>query len=54
MREGLGNTTKDVAEYKALILGLYLAVRKGYKHIHVIGDSLLVINQVRFILGLYK
>jgi len=37
-----------VAEYRALILGLKQAIKKGFKHIIVKGDSELVINQVSF------
>jgi len=47
-REGLGCQTKAVAEYRALILGLKQAIKKGSKHIIVKGDSELVINQVSF------
>ncbi|KAK2419744.1 Polynucleotidyl transferase, ribonuclease H superfamily protein [Trifolium repens] len=44
-REGLGNQTSYVAEYRALILGLKKASMKGFKHIAVKGDSDFVINQ---------
>ncbi|XP_024641757.2 uncharacterized protein Mb2253c-like [Medicago truncatula] len=46
-REGLGYQTNNVAEYRALILGLKQAVRKGYRNITVYGDSELVINQLK-------
>ncbi|PNX77515.1 hop-interacting protein thi034, partial [Trifolium pratense] len=45
LREGVGTATNNVAEYRALILGLKQALKKGYKHIRVQGDSLLVCNQ---------
>ncbi|XP_004489328.1 uncharacterized protein [Cicer arietinum] len=51
LREGVGIQTNNVAEYRALILGLKQAIKKGYKHIHVQGDSLLVCNQIQ---GLWK
>ncbi|CAK8533684.1 unnamed protein product [Lathyrus sativus] len=51
LREGVGTATSNVAEYRALILGLKKALKKGYKHICVKGDSLLVCNQIQ---GLWK
>jgi len=42
----LGYQTNNVAEYRALILGLNQAIQKGYMNIIVQGDSQLVINQV--------
>ncbi|WCJ20913.1 RNase H family protein [Euphorbia peplus] len=51
LREGLGTATNNVAEYRALILGLKHALRKGYKHIRVRGDSNLVCMQIQ---GLWK
>lgn len=51
LREGVGSQTNNVAEYRGLILGLKQALKKGYKHIHVQGDSLLVCNQIQ---GLWK
>ncbi|WJX65459.1 hypothetical protein P8452_50122 [Trifolium repens] len=51
LREGVGTATNNIAEYRALILGLKQALKKGYKHIRVQGDSLLVCNQIR---GLWK
>lgn len=50
LREGVGTQTNNVAEYRSLILGLKYALKKGYKHIVVQGDSLLVCNQVCYIL----
>ncbi|XP_019426841.1 PREDICTED: uncharacterized protein LOC109335189 isoform X1 [Lupinus angustifolius] len=47
LREGVGIQTNNVAEYRGLILGLKQALKNGYKHIRVQGDSLLVCNQVQ-------
>jgi ribonuclease HI len=47
LREGLGITTNNAAEYRALILGLDYAAKKGFKHIRAQGDSKLVCNQVK-------
>nr|XP_029119109.1 uncharacterized protein LOC105057868 isoform X2 [Elaeis guineensis] len=47
LREGLGVTTNNVAEYRALILGMKYALKKGYKQIRVQGDSNLVCMQVQ-------
>ncbi|XP_058778707.1 uncharacterized protein LOC131652767 [Vicia villosa] len=51
LREGVGTATNNVAEYRALILGLKQALEKGFKHVCVKGDSLLVCNQIQ---GLWK
>lgn len=51
LREGVGIATNNVAEYRALILGLKFALKKGFKHIRVQGDSNLVVMQVQ---GLWK
>ncbi|WCJ21707.1 RNase H family protein [Euphorbia peplus] len=51
LREGLGITTNNVAEYRAMILGLKCALEKGYTKIRVQGDSKLVCSQVQ---GLWK
>lgn len=51
LREGVGIATNNVAEYRALILGLDYALKKGFKHIRVQGDSNLVVMQVQ---GLWK
>ncbi|KAK0573493.1 hypothetical protein LWI29_008909 [Acer saccharum] len=42
LREGVGIATNNVAEYRALILGLKYALEKGYTNINVQGDSKLV------------
>ncbi|CAB4296263.1 unnamed protein product [Prunus armeniaca] len=51
VREGLGSATNNVAEYRAVILGLKCALRKGFSKIVVQGDSKLVCMQVQ---GLWK
>ena len=45
--EGIGVTTNNVAEYKALIAGLELAQAKGVTDIEVYMDSKLVVFQVK-------
>lgn len=47
----IGCKTNNQAEYSALIFGLEGALKLGIKTLSVLGDSLLVINQVN---GLYK
>jgi ribonuclease HI len=47
----LGRTTNNVAEYRALLLGLERARELGADEIEVIGDSELIAKQVR---GEYK
>jgi len=51
LSEGVGIATNNVAEYRAVILGLKHALKKGYKHIRVQGDSKLVCMQIQ---GLWK
>ncbi|KAD7478877.1 hypothetical protein E3N88_02013 [Mikania micrantha] len=51
LREGLGIATNNVAEYRAIILGLRYALSKGFTSIRVLGDSKLVCMQVQ---GLWK
>lgn len=51
LREGVGIATNNVAEYRAVILGLKYALSKGFKKIRVRGDSKLVCMQVQ---GLWK
>ncbi|PHT61691.1 hypothetical protein T459_34456 [Capsicum annuum] len=46
LREGLGVATNNFAEYRGLILGPKFALKKGFKHIQVQGDSKLVCMQV--------
>ncbi|KAK9902438.1 hypothetical protein M0R45_001677 [Rubus argutus] len=47
LREGLGVATNNVAEYRAVILGLKYALEKGFTRIFVQGDSKLVCMQVQ-------
>jgi ribonuclease HI len=49
--ELLGRATNNVAEYRALLLGLAKARELGAEEIEVIGDSELIAKQVQ---GLYK
>lgn len=51
LQEGVGIATNNVAEYRALILGLKHALKSGIKHICVKGDSNLVCMQVQ---GIWK
>jgi ribonuclease HI len=43
----LGETTNNVAEYQAFILGLELALSLGVKNLHISADSLLVVQQLK-------
>jgi ribonuclease HI len=47
----IGETTNNVAEYRALLKGLELAAEHGAREVHVINDSELVARQVT---GAYK
>jgi ribonuclease HI len=49
--EKIGETTNNVAEYKALLKGIELAVAHGASELELIGDSELVVRQVE---GRYK
>lgn len=49
--ELLGTVTNNVAEYRALLLGLARARELGATEVEVVGDSELIAKQVR---GLYK
>src|SRR6476469_6339894 len=49
--ERIGKATNNVAEYRALLLGIELAREHGAEEIEVIGDSELIVKQVR---GVYK
>ncbi|KAL5542947.1 hypothetical protein UlMin_010657, partial [Ulmus minor] len=51
LREGIGIATNNVAEYRAIILGLKYALKRGFNKISVLGDSKLVCMQVQ---GLWK
>ena len=43
----LGETTNNVAEYQALILGLQMAREQGATRIQVLADSLLIVEQLK-------
>lgn len=43
---GIGATTNNVAEYRALVAGLELAVERGIREVDVYLDSKLVVSQV--------
>jgi ribonuclease HI len=47
----LGSVTNNVAEYRALLLGLECARDHGAREVEVVGDSELIARQVQ---GLYK
>lgn len=49
--ERIGETTNNVAEYRALLLGIELAREHGASEVELVGDSELVVRQVR---GEYK
>jgi ribonuclease HI len=49
--ERIGRATNNVAEYRALLLGIERAAALGAKEIELIGDSELVVRQVK---GEYK
>jgi hypothetical protein len=46
VREGVGIATNNVAEYRAMILGMRYALKKGFTSICIQGDSKLVCMQV--------
>jgi ribonuclease HI len=45
--QGIGRATNNVAEYKALIAGLELALERGVTDIEIFCDSELVVSQIR-------
>ena len=45
--ELIGETTNNVAEYRALLLGIGLAKELGAAEVELIGDSSLIAHQVR-------
>lgn len=49
--EALGHTTNNVAEYRALLLALQCAHKRGASNVAISSDSLLLVQQV---LGRYK
>jgi ribonuclease HI len=50
-KEFIGHCTNNIAEYKALILGLKGALAQGYQHLEIYLDSELLANQIN---GSYK
>ncbi|XP_061358705.1 uncharacterized protein LOC133302898 isoform X2 [Gastrolobium bilobum] len=46
LREGAGIATCNAAEYRAMILGMKYALKKGFTGIHIQGDSKLVCMQI--------
>ena len=49
--QGIGVATNNVAEYRGLLAALQWAVDHGVTALHVRGDSLLLVQQMR---GIYK
>jgi ribonuclease HI len=49
--ERIGRATNNVAEYRALLLGIELAAQLGAEELELIGDSELIVRQVE---GRYK
>ena len=49
--ELIGDATNNVAEYRAMLLGIQLATELGADEVELIGDSELIVKQVR---GEYK
>lgn len=49
--EGIGVATNNVAEYRGLLAALQWAVDHGVRELHVRGDSLLLVQQMR---GVYR
>ena len=49
--EGIGRATNNVAEYRALLLGIERAAALGATELELVGDSELVVRQVK---GEYK
>jgi len=49
--ERIGRATNNVAEYRALLLGIELAAARGASELELVGDSELVVRQVE---GAYK
>lgn len=47
MAYGNAATTNNVAEYNGLVNGLRQAKEGGYKPLHVVGDSAMVLSQLR-------
>jgi ribonuclease HI len=45
--EAIGPATNNVAEYRAMLLGIELAKELGATEVELIGDSTLIVNQVQ-------
>ena len=45
--ELIGETTNNVAEYRAMLLGIELAKELGAEDVELLGDSTLIVNQVK-------
>src|SRR5215208_1366639 len=45
--ETIGAATNNVAEYRALLLGIDLAKQLGANEVEFVGDSMLIVEQVR-------
>lgn len=45
--EAIGRATNNVAEYRALLLGIELARERGAGEVELVGDSELVVKQVK-------
>ena len=45
--EVIGRATNNVAEYKALLLGIELARKPGAAEVELVGDSELIVRQVK-------
>jgi ribonuclease HI len=45
--ETIGEATNNVAEYRALLLGIELARELGASRLELVGDSMLIVQQVR-------
>jgi len=45
--EAIGRATNNVAEYKAVMLGIDLAKQLGAREVELVGDSELVVRQIK-------
>ena len=45
--EAIGHATNNVAEYRALLLGIELAKQLGAREVELVGDSELIVRQVK-------
>jgi ribonuclease HI len=45
--ETIGEATNNMAEYRALLLGIALAKQLGADEVEFVGDSMLIVEQVR-------